>query len=119
MQLCASSNGNCNRSTHLKIYIYMYIWSTQEKMQLCASSNGNCNRSTHLKFRSRASRGVSRQQVRIRKHRHVNTHGSTTQTSDARHYNSLGVHAHSQTKNVSKKKRKVTLIKNKNVSCEA
>ena len=79
--------------------IYMYIWTTKEKMQLwmeivtgqrswryiytciygqhkkkmqlCASSNGNCNRSTHLKFRSRASRGVSRQQVRIRKHRHV------------------------------------------------
>ena len=60
-QLCASSsNGNCNRLTHLK------IWTTQEKMQLCASSNGKCNRSTDLNFRSRASRGVLRQQVHVR-----------------------------------------------------
>ena len=66
-QLFASSNGNCNKLTHLK------IWTTQEKMQLFASSNGNCNRSTDLNFRSRASRGVSRQQVHVRRRRHVNT----------------------------------------------
>ena len=104
MQLCASSNGNCNRLTHLK------IWTTQEKMQLCASSNGNCNRSTDLNFRSRASRGVSRQQVHVRRHRHVNTwkHHNKFRSSP------LQVIRRSRTqsdKNVSKEKRKLILIK--------
>ena len=104
MQLCASSNGNCNRLMHLK------IWTTQEKMQLCASSNGNCNRSTDLKFRSRASRGVSCQQVHIRKRRYA-THGSTTANFRS---SPLQFTRRSRTrsdKNVSKEKRKLILIK--------
>ena len=35
MQLCASSNGNCNRSTHLKIYIHVYMVNTRKNAIMC------------------------------------------------------------------------------------